>query len=241
MSTARNRWQTYALGAAAVAALLTSTACDSGKDDGKNPAATASPSASASAPASPGASAAPGTSPSASASTSPGGKASPSPSGSAAPTADAKPAARACSHDDLSITPSLWKSDSGQNLLITAANISGTACTLYHYPYVGFGTVVAGPLPPLGSAPSAAATLQPREKAYAGVYMYRGGERTVAVTALSMGYQDRAPGSNKDSAWLEQGLAAYTGDLNVGRGAKVTYWNKDLRAVEDQLFRPGKG
>ncbi|GAA3383456.1 DUF4232 domain-containing protein [Streptomyces racemochromogenes] len=238
MSTARNRWQTYALGAAAVAALLTSTACDSGKDDGKNP--TATPSASASAPASPGASAAPGTGPSVSASPS-GGKAGPSPSGSAAPTTGGQPAARACSHDDLSITPSLWKSDSGQNLLITAANISGTACTLYHHPYVGFGTVVAGPLPPMGSAPRSAAALQPKEKAYAGVYMFRGGERTVAVTALSMGYQDRAPGSNKESAWLEQGLAAWTGDLNVGRDAKVTYWDKDLRAVEDQLFRPGKG
>ncbi|MEU9718539.1 DUF4232 domain-containing protein [Streptomyces sp. NPDC047976] len=237
MSTARNRWQTYALGAAAVAALLTSTACDSGKDDGRNPTASASPSA----PSSPGTSATPGTSPSASASTSPGGGASPSPSGSAAPTTGAKPATRACSHDDLSITPSLWRQDSGQNLLITATNISGTPCTLYHYPYVGFGTVVAGPLPPLGSAPRAVATLQPKEKAYAGVYLFRGGEQTVAVTALSMGYQDRAPGSNKDSAWLEQGLSGRTGDLNAGRDAKVTYWNKDLRAVEDQLFRPGKG
>lgn len=241
MSTARNRWQTYALGTAAVAALLTSTACDSGKDDGKNPTASASPSASASAPASPGTSATPGTSPSASASTSPGGGASPAPSGSATPGTGGKEATRACSHDDLSITPSLWKMDSGQNLLITATNLSGTACTLYHYPYVGFGTVVEGPLPALGPAPRAVATLQPKEKAYAGVYMFRGGEQTVAVTALSMGYQDRAPGSNKDSAWLEQGLAARTGDLNVGRDAKVTYWNKDLRAVEDQLFRPGKG
>ncbi|WP_405981634.1 DUF4232 domain-containing protein [Streptomyces sp. NBC_00158] len=237
MSTARNRWQTYALGAAAAAALLTSTACDSGKDGGTNPTASASPSASA--PASPGTSAAPSPSPSASASTSPGGGASPAPSASAAPTTGGKPAAtRACSHDDLSITPSLWRQDSGQNLLITATNISGTACTLYHYPYVGFGTVVEGPLAPLGSAPRAVATLQPKEKAYAGVYMFRGGEQTVAVTALSMGYQDRAPGSNKESAWLEQGLAARTGDLNVGRDAKVTYWNKDLRAVEDQLFRP---
>lgn len=237
MSTARSRWQTYALGAAAVAALLTSTACDSGKGDGGNPSASASPPASA--PGSPGTSAAPSPSPSASTSTSPGGGASPAPSGSAAPTTGGKPAAtRACSHDDLSITPSLWKMDSGQNLLITAANISGTACTLYHYPYVGFGTVVEGPLAPMGSAPRAVATLQPKEKAYAGVYMFRGGEQTVAVTALSMGYQDRALGSNKDSAWLEQGLAARTGDLNVGRDAKVTYWNKDLRAVEDQLFRP---
>ncbi|MFI8342579.1 DUF4232 domain-containing protein [Streptomyces sp. NPDC085639] len=212
-------WRTYSLAAAALAALLSSTACNPGLADPKNP----TPSGSAS-----GASAAPGTK-------------SPTQGSAAPPTAPtATPAgAVACNDNDLSITTSVWRQDSGQHLLVTATNFTDKTCTLYHYPYIGFGAVIEGPIDAMGSAPRAIATIGPKEKAYAGLFLFRGSEPTVAVEAVSIGYQDRALNSNKESAMLDVALSKEIGSLNVGTNARVTYWNRDLGAIEDFLFRSG--
>lgn len=164
--------------------------------------------------------------------------AAPGSGGTAAPS-KGRDGGTTCNDNDLSIGLSLWRQDSGQNVLVTATNVSGKACTLYHYPYVGFGATIKGPLGPYGTPPRAIATIAPGQEAYAGVYLFRGGEATTAVDSLSLGYQDRTPGSNRDVGRLDLPLAARTGTLNAGHAAKVTYWNLDLRAVEDQLFRPG--
>lgn len=145
----------------------------------------------------------------------------------------------ACNDNDLSIATSVWRQDSGQHLLITATNFTDKACTLYHYPYVGFGAAIDGPIDAMGSAPKAIATIGPKEKAYAGLFLYRGSERTIAVEAVSIGHQDRALNSNKESSMLDVALSKEIGFLNVGTNARVTYWNRDLRAVEDLLFRSG--
>ncbi|WKD34319.1 DUF4232 domain-containing protein [Streptomyces xanthophaeus] len=54
-----------------------------------------------------------------------------------------------------------------------------------------------------------------------------------------IGYQDRALQSNKESAMLDVALSKEIGSLNVAADARVTYWNRDLGAVEDLLFRSG--
>ncbi len=211
----RTSWRTFALAAAALAALLTSTACNPGLADPKNP----TPSGPAATP----------------------GTKSPT-QGSAAPTAaaTATPAgAVACNDNDLSITTSVWRQDSGQHLLVTATNFTDKTCTLYHYPYIGFGAVIEGPIDAMGSAPRAIATIGPKEKAYAGLFLFRGSEPTVAVEAVSIGYQDRALNSNRESSMLDVALSKEIGSLNVGTNARVTYWNRDLGAIEDLLFRSG--
>ncbi|MEU6988700.1 DUF4232 domain-containing protein, partial [Streptomyces sp. NPDC046324] len=92
--------------------------------------------------------------------------------------------AAACNDNDLSITTSFWRQDSGQNVLITARNISGKACTLYHYPYVGFGAEIEGPIDVMGSGHRPIAAIGPKEKAYAGVFLFRGSGRTVGGGAV---------------------------------------------------------
>ncbi|WP_327262830.1 DUF4232 domain-containing protein [Streptomyces sp. NBC_01232] len=223
MLTVRASWRSHALGVAAVAALLATAACDSGGADD------ARPSAAPTVPSTPSAAATP---------TAPAPSASPSPTATAAGTSSG-PGTVACNDNDLSIATSVWRQDSGQHLLITATNFTDKACTLYHYPYVGFGAAIDGPIDAMGSAPKAIATIGPKEKAYAGLFLYRGSERTIAVEAVSIGHQDRALNSNKESSMLDVALSKEIGFLNVGTNARVTYWNRDLRAVEDLLFRSG--
>ncbi len=223
MRTARNRWKTYAPGVAAVAALLSSTACEAGgTDNGKGRAPTG-------APAQPGGGGAPAP--------------SKSPGGGSADPKGGKTGTTACNDNDLSITTAVWRQDSGQRLLITATNFTDKACTLYHYPYVGFGIDIEGPISAVDSTkPKAVATIGPKEKAYAGLFLYRGNEQTVAsFDSLHIGYQDRAFNSNRDVASLDVALSKEIGSLNVGTNPRTTYWNLDLRAVEDSLFGLGKG
>lgn len=231
MRTVRKGWKTCTLGVVAVAALLSSAACDSGgADQGKSPTASGTPTA-------PGA-ATPSGSPSPAGTTARPGDSSGTAGPSQSP-GDGTTAIAACNDNDLSIDTSGWRQDSGQHLLITATNFTDKACALYHYPYVRFGTDIGGPIAPTDSKPQAVATIGPKEKAYAGVFVFRAGQQTRTVTSFSLGYQDRAPGSNRDVASLDIRLSDEVGSLTVGPNPRVTYWNTDLRAVEDFLFRSG--
>ncbi|MFB7180395.1 DUF4232 domain-containing protein [Streptomyces sp. NPDC056257] len=230
MRTVHKSWTTYTLGVAAIAALLLSTACDSGgTDNGKSPTASGTPGATGS-PTPSGTPSASGTDPAGG-----GGTASPSRSQGGGSTGVA-----ACNDNDLSIDTSGWRQDSGQHLLITATNFTDKACTLYHYPYVRFGTEIGAPFGAAESKPQAVATIGPKEKAYAGVFLFKAGQQTWTATSFSLGYQDRALNSNKDVAPLDIRLSDEVGSLSVGPSPWVTYWNTDLRAVEDFLFRSGK-
>lgn len=241
MRTVRTHWKTYALGVTAVAALLSSTACRSdGGGDGKSPTPSGSPSATRT----PAPSGTPGTAGTAKpGGGTPGTSRSPSSgtggSGGSGGSGGGKDAATACNDNDLSIALSTYRQDSGQHLLITATNMTDKACTLYHYPRVGFGATIEGPLPTVGPKAQAIATIGPKEKAYAGLFVFRPGEDTVTVTAVSMGYQDRAFDSNRDVGMLDHAVPKDVVSLTVGSNPRVTYWNRDLKTVEDLLFRSG--
>ncbi|MFF8379332.1 DUF4232 domain-containing protein [Streptomyces sp. NPDC015661] len=234
MRAARTSWKTYALGAAAVAALLSSTACgpDGGTADG---AAGQAPSGTASAT---------GTTAPAGPSPSPTTEA-PRPGATATATATAKPSAKpsatgsgkapACGDQDLSIGTSYWAHDSGQHLLITATNVSGKPCTLYHYPFITFGQDVDSPLPPMESPAKAVATIGPKEKAYAGVKLFLGGERTTTYESFGIAYRD--PDNNDDGSPIDVALSDDVQFVTVGQKPSVTFWNLSRSEVEGFVFK----
>ncbi|MDQ0599528.1 hypothetical protein QF037_003873 [Streptomyces canus] len=176
---ARKSWKAYTLGAVAVAVLLASTACEPG--GGTDDKADATPSAS----------------PTAADSATPGGSASPS-GGSG------EDATRACAAPDLSIATSVYPHDEVRHLLITATNAGDTACTIYHYPRVHLGDETENPLAPMESKPQAVATIEPGKKAYAGLFLFRAGEKTTAVESLGLGCMERVPNSGEEGAPVEK-------------------------------------
>lgn len=219
MGAARTSWKTYTLGAVAVAALLASTACEPGGGTDDNAGAT--PSASASATATD--------------SATPGGSAAPS--SSAGDSDDSgEDATRACADADLSIATSAYPHDEVRHLLVTATNAGDTACTLYHYPRVYLGDETENPLGPMESKPQAVATIEPNEKAYAGLFLFRAGEETTTVESLGLGYMERVPNSGEEGAPLDISLPDGTDFLTPGPNPGVTYWNTDLDAVEKFTF-----
>ncbi|SEC20332.1 Protein of unknown function [Streptomyces sp. TLI_105] len=232
MRAARKSWKTYALGAAAVAALLSSTACgpDGGTEDG---AASPAPSGTASAT---------GTAPPASPSPSPTESKKPSATDSAKPSATSsgsgsggKEKAPACGDQDLSIGTSYWAHDSGQHLLITATNVTDKPCTLYHYPFITFGKDADSPLQPMESPAKAVATIGPKQKAYAGVKLFLGGEKTTAYESFGLAYHD--PADNNDGSPIDVALSDEVQFVNVGQNPSVTFWNLDRSEVEKFVFK----
>lgn len=234
MRAARQSWKTYALGATAVAALLSSTACQpgGGTDDGAagtKPSGTPSATGSAK-PGTPSAtdSTAPGA-PTASDSTAPG---TPTPTGSGS-VSDGT--AKACADPDLSIATSYWPRDNGQHMLITATNVTDKPCTLYHYPFVYFGQDNDSPLGPMESKPTAIAVIGPKEKAYAGVKLFLGGEKTTTYTSFGLGYHD--PNNNNDGSPVDVSLSGEVDFVTVGPNPSVTFWNRDRSEVEKYVFK----
>ncbi|MEU0401328.1 DUF4232 domain-containing protein [Streptomyces sp. NPDC006197] len=229
MRAARKSWKTYALGAAAVAALLSSTACgpDGGTDDGAvSPAPSRTASATGTtAPAAP--------SPSTEAPR-PGATDSARPS--ARPSATGSGKAPACGDQDVSIGTSYWAHDSGQHLLITATNITDKPCTLYNYPFITFGQDTDSPLTPMESPAKAVATIGPKEKAYAGVKLFLGGEKTSGgYTSFGIAYAD--PSSSGDGSPIDVEFSDEVQFVNVGQNPSVTFWNLDRSEVEKFVFK----
>ncbi|MFB7451969.1 DUF4232 domain-containing protein [Streptomyces sp. NPDC056194] len=230
MRAARRSWKTYALGAAAVAALLSSTACgpDGGTEDGAaSQAPSGTPTASATTrPADP--SPSPSTEaprPSATTSTSP----------SASPSATGSGKAPACGDKDVSIGTSYWAHDSGQHLLITATNVTDKPCTLYNYPFITFGQDADSPLTPMESPAKAIATIGPKGKAYAGVKLFLGGEKTDAHKSFGIAYAD--PSSTEEGSPIDVAFSDGVQFVNVGRNPSVTFWNLDRSEVERFVFK----
>ncbi|MGW7204082.1 DUF4232 domain-containing protein [Streptomyces sp. NPDC054837] len=216
MGAARKSWKTYTLGAVAVAALLASTACEPG--GGTDDKADTTPSAS----------------PTASDSATPGGSAGAGGSGDTG--GSGEDATRACADPDLSVATSVYPHDEVRHLLVTATNAGDTPCTLYHYPRVYLGDETENPLGPMESKPQAVATIEPGEKAYAGLFLFRAGEKTTTVESLGLGYMERVPNSDEEGAPLDIRLPDGTDFLTPGPNPGVTYWNTDLDAVEKFTF-----
>ncbi|MDT7840980.1 DUF4232 domain-containing protein [Streptomyces justiciae] len=229
MGAARTRLKTYALGAAAVVALLASTACEAGggTDDA---AASATPSsasdASSSAPSAPG--------------TVTPGSDDENAGGEAGATEDAGEEARPCTDSDVSVVTKVYPHDEARHLLLTATNISDSTCTLYLYPYVSFGDGAVEQIGPMESKPKKLATVAPGGKGYAGLLLWRADEETTAVKSMTIGFVD-IENVEAGVAQLAVEFPDGTDFLNVGDPAvsatpQVTYWNTDLAATEKFMF-----
>ncbi|MCX2182735.1 DUF4232 domain-containing protein [Streptomyces sp. SKN60] len=222
MRTARTTLRNHVLGAAAVAALLSTAACS--PDAGAEGAGTA-PSSTASASTGGGASATPTATPS-------GGTGSAAPSSatpsSATPTTSPGKGGDAegdvggdgvpgppCTDDSFTITASTSPHDSLQHILLTATNTSDKACVLGGHPAAVFedahhqASVMKSQLEEF--------LVQPGKKAYAGVRLFRTGAPTTAVKKMGVslspeGYEQNVP------------LPGGMGFVNIDNDPKVTYW-----------------
>ncbi|ELP63153.1 DUF4232 domain-containing protein [Streptomyces turgidiscabies] len=233
MRTTYDSWKACAVGAAALTALLSVTACDSkGTDNGAGttpsvPAATAPLSAS----------------PSTTASTRPsttGGEATTiSTSTPAAVTAGAAVTAT-CGEANISIATTLYAHDSARHLLLTATNTGGKKCALYRYPVVRFdegGVDQVGPM----ESEMKTVTIGPGEKAYAGMLLFREGLPTEAVERVTVSLQGRVSNADPDSAPIKAPLPAEATFLNIDDNPLVSYWNASRQKAEKYMFGAAGG
>ncbi|MFD8823064.1 DUF4232 domain-containing protein [Streptomyces sp. NPDC059605] len=247
MLTARKTLRNCALGAAVVAALLSTAACgpDSGAEGaGTTPSGTASASTGGSAtpPAAPSdgtGSATPGANGTsggsggskgaATGSGSSGGsgdKGSDGGDGEGDVGGDGVPGSP-CTDDSFTITASTSPHDSLQHILLTATNTSSKACVLGGYPAVVFEN--ANHQASLMKSQLEEFLVRPGKKAYAGVRLFRPDVPTTAVKKMGVsisleGYEQNVP------------LPGGAGFVNIDNDPKVTYWtgSEDL-AVKQSL------
>jgi hypothetical protein len=227
MRVARKSWKTYALGAAALAALLAATACEPGdlnSGTGTTPSAT----------------------PSATATTKPGGGGVGTAGGSgsadsgASATAATTATTAACTEADIAIATTLYAHDSVRHLLLTATNTGDKECTLYRYPVVGFGSGHEGPIGPMESEMKDAA-IAPGQKAYAGMLLFRTGAPTDAVETMTVSLQGRVSNADPDSGPIEVPLPDDTSFLNIDDNPLVSYWNVSREKAEGYMFKAAGG
>ncbi|MGW1349134.1 DUF4232 domain-containing protein [Streptomyces sp. NPDC002409] len=237
MRTARKTMRNCALGAAAVAALLSTAACspDSGAGStGTTPSGTASASTGESTSATP--STPPGSTAPGAGNGSDGQKGTATGLGNSGGSGgkggegdvggDGVPGPL-CTDDSFTITASTSPHDSLQHILLTATNTGDKACVLGGYPAVVFedanhqASVMKSRLEEF--------LVQPGRKAYAGVRLFRTGVPTTAVKKMgvslsSEGYEQNVP------------LPGGTGFVNIDDDPEVTYWtgSEDL-AVKQSL------
>nr|WP_171401011.1 DUF4232 domain-containing protein [Streptomyces asoensis] len=215
MSRSPKGWKSWAVGAAAVGALLASTACEPGEADGAG--STASDRPSATSPAKPGAtgSATPGST----------GSATPS-GGSGATGGGGSGAVPACAAEDLSFGTTLedGKGEVPKHLLITVTNAGDKKCNVYHYPHIFLGDYAEARYPidvyEDSDPKSGPVTLAPGDEAYAallasGVPMDQ--YETNSITLLLHGRELGSDGSEPIGVDLPRKVA-------FDDGARVTYW-----------------
>ncbi|MFE4605863.1 DUF4232 domain-containing protein [Kitasatospora indigofera] len=219
--TSPRSWKSYALGAAACAALLAATACGPGAGDPEpsdRPSSTASPKPTTATPAAPTATtpAKPGTTAPATPTAGPGG---------AGGTSGGDGTTVACAKGDLSLAATT-EDDKGRpvrHLLLTLTNVGSRKCTVYNYPYVQMGADAQAPVAVIeDSDPKALATLAPGEKAYAALLVSGGHRDTYEAGYVSLGLQGPRPGSHVGESIRAELPGIDT--LTVDDGGRVTYW-----------------
>ncbi|MER5502270.1 DUF4232 domain-containing protein [Streptomyces sp. NPDC002561] len=237
MRTARKTMRNCALGAAAVAALLSTAACspDSGAGStGTTPSGTASAStgeSTSATPSTPPGSTAPGAGNGSDGqkgtATGPGNSGGSGGKGGEGDVGGDGVPGPLCTDDSFTITASTSPHDSLQHILLTATNTGDKACVLGGYPAVVFedanhqASVMKSQLEEF--------LVQPGRKAYAGVRLFRTGMPTTEVKKMgvslsSEGYEQNVP------------LPGGTGFVNIDDDPEVTYWtgSEDL-AVKQSL------
>ncbi|MET7656247.1 MULTISPECIES: DUF4232 domain-containing protein [unclassified Streptomyces] len=220
-------WKSCAVGAAAVGAMLVSTACEPSTPDHED--STASDRPSATSPAKPGdtASATPGATASATpsgGSGAAGGKTTGGTTGGG--TDSAGGAVSACAAKDLSFGTTLedGKGEVPKHLLITVTNSGDKKCNVYHYPHIFLGDYAEARYPvdvyEDSDPKSGPVTLAPGDEAYAallasGVPMDQ--YETKSITLLLHGRELGSDGSKPIGVDLPRTVA-------FDDGARVTYW-----------------
>ncbi|MFI8519771.1 DUF4232 domain-containing protein [Streptomyces sp. NPDC085481] len=213
-------WKSSVLGAAAVAALLASTACQSSAAGGSGEARPSDrPSATGSAKPDPTSSAKPGRSESAKPSSG-SGKTGGGDGGGGKGGAIA-----ACAGKDLSfsLTNEDGKGKPVRHLLLTVTNTGDKKCTLHHYPVVRLGADAQAPTPVIkDSDPKALATLAPGEEAHAALLVSGGARDEYEAKSITVTLQGSKPGSH---AGEPVGVDLPGVDtLYADDGQLVTYW-----------------
>ncbi|SEP77587.1 Protein of unknown function [Streptomyces sp. yr375] len=212
MRAARKNWKTYALGASALAALLSTTACE---PDGWSNSTGTAPSAILSA----------------TASTAPGGTGD---SGSG------ESVTAACTDANISIATTAYAHDSVRHLLLTATNTGDRTCTLYRYPIVRFDNGGEDQVGPMESEMKGA-TIGPGKKAYAGMLLFRTGAPTEAVKTMTVSLQGRVSNADPDSGPIDVHLPDETPFLNIDDNPLVSYWNVSRETTEKYMFKAAGG
>ncbi|MFE7930127.1 DUF4232 domain-containing protein [Streptomyces sp. NPDC057456] len=215
-------WKSCAVGAAAIGAMLASTACEpSAADDAADSTASGRPSATS--PAKPGSTGPTGTTGSAT----PGSTGSATPSGGSGATGGGGGggAVPACAAEDLSFGTTLedGKGEVPKHLLITVTNAGDERCVVHHYPHLFLGDYAEARYPIdvyEDSDPKAPVTLAPGDEAYAallasGVPMDQ--YETNTITLLLHGRELGSDGSGPIGVDLPRTVA-------FDDGARVTYW-----------------
>lgn len=210
---ARHGLRSYAVGAAAAAALLATTACEPGEADvavaPSTPPAASSPAASG-----PAASAAPGD----------GDNGDADDSGSVA----------LCTHQDLSFSATRYDAPGEQlrHIMVVAVNRGGTTCEMQNAPEITLGDA-QGPAPVMeGTEPGEPFALAPGEKAYAGVLATGGHRDTYEVTFMNLTLG--SPGGEAEAEEPVELEMPTEGSFQADDGQRVTGW----QPTEGLAMRP---
>ncbi|MFE1259329.1 DUF4232 domain-containing protein [Streptomyces albogriseolus] len=210
---ARHGLRSYAVGAAAAAALLATTACEPGEADvavaPSTPPAASSPAASG-----PAASAAPGD----------GDNGDADDSGSVA----------LCTHQDLSFSATRYDAAGEQlrHIMVVAVNTGGTTCEMQNAPEITLGDA-QGPAPVMeGTEPGEPFALAPGEKAYAGVLATGGHRDTYEVTFMNLTLG--SPGGEAEAEKPVELEMPTEGSFQADDGQRVTGW----QPTEGLAMRP---
>ncbi|MEV6107958.1 DUF4232 domain-containing protein [Streptomyces sp. NPDC051940] len=235
MRAARTDWKTYALGTAVLAALLSTTACESdGKDNASAPTPSTTPSAT-------GGSTEPGSGESGAADgsqvTDDSGSDS---SGGSGGTDDSATGTAACAAGDVSVSATLYPHDEARHMLLTVTNTGDRKCTLYRYPIVRFDSGREDQVGPLESAMDDV-TIAPGAKAYAGMLLFRIGAPTDAVETVTVSLQGPVSNEDPDSAPVKVTLPDEAPFLNIDDNPGVSYWNASREKAEDYMFKAAGG
>lgn len=210
---ARHGLRSYAVGAAAAAALLATTACEPGEAD-VAVAPSTPPAASGPAASGPAASAAPGD----------GDNGDADDSGSVA----------LCTHQDLSFSATRYDAPGEQlrHIMVVAVNTGGTTCEVQNAPEITLGDA-QGPAPVMeGTEPGEPVALAPGEKAYAGVLTTGGHRDTYEVTFMNLTLG--SPGGEAEAEEPVELEMPTEGAFQADDGQRVTGW----QPTEGLAMRP---
>ncbi|MDH6622460.1 hypothetical protein M2271_000247 [Streptomyces sp. LBL] len=223
-------WKSYALGTAAIAALLAATACEPGAAEGSGDAKTSDrPSVTSSAKPDDEASG----KPSETASGKPGGTASAKPGGGSGDTGGSsgnggnggRGTIAACTADDLGVSATQERVDSkdARHFLLIVQNAGDKKCNIYHYPYVKIGDA-QGPTPVIKDSspdPGKPVTIAPGEEAYAALLVAGGARDEYEAKSVTLTLHGSKLGS-KAGGPIDVPMPGDT--LYADDGQLVTYW-----------------